>query len=153
MNVLQAAAVIGGTLECSGPQQPCSRRRPRFGSVPSRIQGSRTSQVAPSSPMIKTRFFVSIGYSSRSAPDRRARSDIAFQMLPVHVAEQVIKLELHLIPPGNVRRAPLLGKLIAPLLHERAKDALGMRDRIGRVVRPEIAAFAAGPVGERQRTL
>src|SRR5262245_39205087 len=60
MNVLQAAAVIGGMLEYNAPQPPLARSRPRWGNVPSRIHGSSTSQVAPSRPITNTRFDVCI---------------------------------------------------------------------------------------------
>ena len=53
--VVQAAGVIGGTVERSTPEVPLSTKALRRGMRPSAMSGLSTSKVAPSSPMISTR--------------------------------------------------------------------------------------------------
>src|SRR5215470_1853030 len=54
MNVVQLGKVAAGMVELSGPHAPADSRRAKFGSVPSAVQGSTRSSVAPSRPRISS---------------------------------------------------------------------------------------------------
>ena len=58
--LVHAADVTGGTTERSVPYAAPDSKASRFGIRPSRLNGSSTVQVAPSSPRITSRWAVAL---------------------------------------------------------------------------------------------